>query len=280
MNKLNWVITGISSGFGAALAEAVLAAGGKVVGTFRNDEETNRYNAQNNPRGFGIRVDIRNQQDVDALVAFAEEKLKTVDVLVNNAGITIGGVFEERTVAEAEQVYAINVFGTWRVTQAFLPMLRKQRSGHILQMGSDQGMLATEGLSIYASSKFAIAGFSEALSVEIAPFGIQVTVVEPGPFKTNLMQNAKAAPARSEAYSHYYAQIEQRKTRPSVFPAEPLEGGIQAILTMTELENPPLRFPLGRKAVATYRQKTKDFQDILAQWGTLAVSASPTDTPP
>ncbi|HEU4635845.1 MAG TPA: SDR family NAD(P)-dependent oxidoreductase, partial [Edaphobacter sp.] len=162
-----WVITGCSTGFGRLLAEEVLKTGDNVVATARRVEQVADLEQRHPDRALAISLDVTNQQQVDQAVAATLERFGRVDVLVNNAGYGVIGAIEEVSDAEMEAVYATNVFGLVRVTRAFLPQLRKQRSGHILNLSSIGGLTATPGWGLYQSTKFAVEGLSESLAQEV-----------------------------------------------------------------------------------------------------------------
>lgn len=184
-NKRNWLITGISSGLGKAIAEAVIETGDFVIGTFRNESEVKDFNLKYGNSAEGILLDLRDQMGMEKTTADLVNKFGSIDVLVNNAGVGFAGAIEEATMDEVRKVFEANFFGTLKLTQTVLPYMRARRMGQIVQISSHAGIKAFAGFGIYNASKFALEGFSEALAQELRPLGIKVTIVEPGPFRTN-----------------------------------------------------------------------------------------------
>jgi NAD(P)-dependent dehydrogenase (short-subunit alcohol dehydrogenase family) len=184
MNKI-WFITGCSTGFGRALANEVLQAGYKVVVTARKMEDVEDLVAAHPNNAFAIKLDVTNSQQIQDAVAKAIEHFGTIDVLVNNAGIGYFGAIEESDDIEVRQMFEINVFGLAKMTQEVLPHMRKQRSGHILNIASIGGLRSFPGVGFYNATKYAVDGLSESLSKEVAPLGIKVTIVAPSGFRTD-----------------------------------------------------------------------------------------------
>ena len=182
--KKIWLITGISSGLGKSLAEAVINQGDFVIGTFRKDEQVEAFNQKYQDTALGVKVDVTQSADIQKVYQLVIEQFGRLDVLVNNAGVGFAGAVEEASLEEVRSVFEANFFGALEVTQAFLPLFRQQKSGHILQISSHGGIKAFAGFGVYNASKFALEGISEALAQEIAPLGIKLTLVEPGPFRT------------------------------------------------------------------------------------------------
>src|ERR1700759_2111894 len=182
-----WFITGASTGFGRLLAEEVLKAGGKVIATARNLDKVAVLEKQYPQTAKALALDVTNTGQIESVVTEAIAKFGRVDVLVNNAGYGVAGAIEEVSEAEFMPMFETNVFGLLQVTRAFLPHLRKQRSGHILNLSSIGGLVASPGMGFYNATKFAVEGISEALAAEVAPLGIRVTIVEPGPFRTDFL---------------------------------------------------------------------------------------------
>src|SRR5580704_9472336 len=182
-----WFITGASTGFGRTLAEEVLKAGGKVVATARNRDKVADLEAKFPQKVKALALDVTNAGQVDTAVTQAFAQFGRVDVLVNNAGYGLAGAIEEVSETEYMPMFETNVFGLLRVTRASLPHLRKQRSGHILNLSSIGGLVASPGMGYYNGTKFAVEGISEALAAEVAPLGIRVTIIEPGPFRTDFL---------------------------------------------------------------------------------------------
>src|SRR5688572_10190016 len=187
-NKI-WFITGISSGLGKALAQTVIESGDFVIGTFRNRSQADSFNIQYKDKALALILDITNPNEIERAVKLVTDKFEKIDVLVNNAGYGLAGAIEETSTEETREISEANFFGALKLTQSFLPYFRNQKSGHIIQISSHGGFKAFAGFGIYNASKFALEGFSEALAQEITPLGIKLTIVEPGPFRTNFANN-------------------------------------------------------------------------------------------
>lgn len=189
MDKRIWFITGISSGLGKSMANAAMAAGYFVIGTFRQPKQVTVFNNENEGQGKGVLLDINDLNAGEKIIQEVYETYGRIDVLVNNAGLGFVGAIEETSIEEVRRVFETNFFGTLALTQAVLPLMRTQRSEHIVQISSHGGVKAFGGFGIYNVSKFALEGFSEALAQEVAPLGIYVSIVEPGPFRTAFAGN-------------------------------------------------------------------------------------------
>jgi len=185
MDKRNWLITGVSSGLGKAMAETVINTGDFVIGTFRNESEVNTFNEKYGSQATGILLDITDISSIDETVGQLVSSVGHIDVLVNNAGVGFAGAIEEASVDEVRTVFEVNFFGMLKLTQVVLPHMRDRKSGQIVQISSHAGVKAFAGFGIYNASKFAMEGMSEALAQEVSPLGIKVSIIEPGPFRTN-----------------------------------------------------------------------------------------------
>ncbi|MFM0670710.1 oxidoreductase [Paraburkholderia sediminicola] len=263
-----WLITGVSSGFGRALAEAVLARGDRVVGTVRNASQIAAFE-QMSPAGFahGVVLDVTDPAAVPHAIAEALAHAGTIDVLVNNAGYGLFGALEEVSDAEARQVFDTNFFGTVNTIQAVLPHFRQRGSGHIVNLSSVAGLIGIAGCSFYCASKHAVEGLSESLARELKPFGVHVTLVEPGGFRTNfaggsLRWSEAIEPAYAESVGRIREQMSHYHGTQSGDPAKAAAAIIQAVRT----EPPPLRLPLGPDAVSVVRDKLASLQENLDAW--------------
>ncbi|MDQ2835003.1 MAG: oxidoreductase, partial [Acidobacteriota bacterium] len=251
-----WFITGASTGFGRLLAEEVLQRGGKVIATARKLDKVADLVTQHPGRVLALALDVTDAGQVDSAVTQAFAKFGEVDVLVNNAGYGVAGAIEEVSEDELMPMYQTNVFGLLRVTRAFLPYLRKQRSGHILNLSSIGGLTAGPGWGLYQSTKFAVEGLSEALAQEVAPLGIRLTIIEPGPFRTDFLGRSgveaemKIADYDNTAANARWYMSEQHGKQ----PGDPLKA-VQAMIEVVESDNPPLRLLLGAGALKRVRQK-------------------------
>jgi NAD(P)-dependent dehydrogenase (short-subunit alcohol dehydrogenase family) len=269
-----WFITGISSGLGKALAEVVMQSGDFVVGTFRNAHQVEEFNRQYDGKGLALPLDVTQTADISQAFDTLRQRFGRLDVLVNNAGFGFAGAIEEASLAEVRDVFEANFFGTLQVTQAALPLLRQQRGGHILQISSQSGFKAVPGFGIYNASKFALEGFSEALAAEVAPLGIRLTIVEPGPFRTDFASRSFRLAARViDDYRETAGAFRQRmKDISGKQEGDPYKAA-QAIVAIVAEENPPLRLPLGKLAVATLTAKLESVQRDLDAYRHIAENA-------
>jgi NAD(P)-dependent dehydrogenase (short-subunit alcohol dehydrogenase family) len=269
-----WFITGSSTGFGRLLAEEVLKAGENVVATARKVEQVADLEQKYPAQALAVPLDVTKQDQVDSAVAKTLERFGRVDVLVNNAGYGVTGAIEEVSDAELEPMYNANVFGLLRVTRAFLPQFRKQRSGHILNLSSIGGLAASPGWGLYQSTKFAVEGLSEALAQEVAPLGIRVTIIEPGPFRTDFLgRSGVEAAKRIEDYSSTADNARRyRSDQHGRQPGDPLKA-VQAMMEVVNSSNPPLRLLLGAGALKRVQQKMEAWQKEIAAWEPVTVGA-------
>ena len=274
MNNKIWFITGISSGLGKALAEVVIENGDFVIGTFRNQIQADVFNNQHKDDAFALTLDITILNEIEKAHKQIIQKFGKIDVLVNNAGFGIAGAIEETSIEEVRSVFEANFFGTLQLTQAFLPNFRKQKSGHIIQISSHGGFKAFPGFGIYNASKFALEGFSEALAQELNPIGIKLTIVEPGPFRTNFAGSSfKQAHKIIEDYNQTAGVFRDRmKLVDGKQEGDPVKAA-RAIIDITEIENPPLRLPLGKIAVNTLTAKLESVSNDLNNFRAIAENA-------
>jgi len=269
-----WFITGASTGFGRVLAEEVLKAGGKVVATARNLDKVKDFEARYPRMAKALALDVTDAGQVDSAVTQAFAQFGQVDVLVNNAGYGVAGAIEEVSEAEYMPMFETNVFGLLRVTRAFLPHLRKQRSGHILNLSSIGGVVASPGMGYYNATKFAVEGISEALAGEVAPLGIRVTIIEPGPFRTDFLgRSGVVAETRVADYDatagnmrKYFAENDGKQK------GDPLRAA-HAMMQVVESPNPPLRLLLGASALQRLRNKLANWEKEIAVWEQVTVGA-------
>ena len=273
-----WFITGVSSGLGRCLAEAVAARGDIAIGTLRQAAQLAAYDAIAPGRTIGVQLDVNEPALVEGVISGVIARYHRIDVLVNNAGYGLLGAVEEVSDAEARAQMETNLFGALTVTRAVLPHLRRQKSGHILQISSIAGLAAAPGLGLYNASKFALEGFSEALSRELAPLGIHVTLIEPGPFRTKWAgESIKRAEKIIPDYAATAGAIEQRiRDMSGVQPGDP-DLAAQAMIKVVDSPNPPLRLPLGKLALNGYRAKLAAVSKELDAWEAIGLA---TDAPP
>ncbi len=255
-----WFITGCSTGFGRELVKVVTESGHIAVGTVRKAAQIAELEAISPANVFGVVLDVTNTAQVEAGVAKAIEKYGRVDVLVNNAGYGTLGSIEEVSDEEVRRQFDVNVFGAVDMIRKVLPQMRKQKSGHILNITSIAGLNGFPGVGIYNGSKFALEGIGEALAAEVKHLGIKVTNIEPGPFRTDWA--GRSAMVTTSKISDY-AESAQKNVESigSVSGAQmgsPYKGA-KAMLAVTELEKPPVHLPLGDPAYNRARIKFNDF---------------------
>lgn len=274
MERRIWFVTGVSSGLGNALIRAVVQSGDFAIGTFRKQEQVDAFNQGHVGKAFAIKMDVTNSSEVSEGIEAIVTKFGKIDVVVNNAGFGFAGGIEEARIEEVRNVFEANFFGALQVTQAVLPSLRKQKNGHIIQISSHGGFKAMPGFGVYNASKFALEGMSEALAGEVIPLGIRLTIVEPGPFRTKFA---------GEGFGIAQRKIEDYQLTAGVF-RERIKGvdgkqegdphkAAQAIIQVVNAENPPLRLPLGKIALATISSKLAHVQKDLDDWNELAANA-------
>jgi NAD(P)-dependent dehydrogenase (short-subunit alcohol dehydrogenase family) len=269
-----WFITGASSGFGAELAKAIIESGDKVAATFRKAQQASSFSQQYNGSGLGIVLDVRQTEKIPAALQEVIDKFGKIDVLVNNAGYGTIGAIEEFSLEEIRAQMETNFFGAVAVTKFALPMMREQGSGHIVQISSQAGFRATAGFGIYNASKFALEGFSEALAQEVAPFGIKLTIVEPGPFRTEFLAGSmKNAQNKIEAYQNttvgnmYKYQQEMNGKQ----EGDPVKAA-KAIVDYVHSNKENLRLPLGKITIQGMRAKLTAVEKDIAANESIAIS--------
>jgi NAD(P)-dependent dehydrogenase (short-subunit alcohol dehydrogenase family) len=268
-----WFITGCSSGFGRVLVEEVLAVGDSVVATARKVETVRDLETKYAGRALALPLDVTKPEQIAAARDAALAKFGRVDVLVNNAGYGVMAAVEEASDDEIRRVVETNVFGLLAVTRAFLPQLRKQRSGHILNLSSIAGIISTPGLGIYNMTKYAVEGVSEALAIELKPLGVKVTIVEPGPFRTEFL-GGSAVFAKTEIAD--YAET-AGKVKANLFGAAGAQKGdpvkaAKAMVQAVESQEPPLRLLLGAAAHRRFKDKLALLEKDFKAWEQVTLS--------
>ncbi|WP_373549215.1 oxidoreductase [Haliscomenobacter sp.] len=274
MTQKTWLITGISSGLGQALAQTVIEHGDRVIGTFRQQAQIDAFNDLHQNKAIGIKLDLTNSTEIQHAFEWVLANFGKLDVLVNNAGLGFAGAIEETSDEETRAVFEANFFGVLNLTKTFLPLLRQQKSGHIIQISSHGGFKAFAGFGIYNASKFALEGFSEALAQEIAPLGIKLTIVEPGPFRTNFA--GSSLKFAEQTIDDYLATAgvfrEKLKSVDGLQEGDPRKAA-RAIYNLTTLDTPPLRLPLGKVAVHSLTSKLASVQTDLDNYRDIAEGA-------
>ena len=266
MSKV-WFITGCSTGFGRNLAQEALEKGHKVAVTARKISDVKDLADKYPDTAHAITLDVPKPEQVTAAVKEAVDKFGRIDVLVNNAGIGYFGAIEESEEEEVRRMFEINFFGLAAVTKEVLPVLRKQRSGHIINISSVGGSVAFPGIGFYNASKFAVTGYSEALAKELAPLGIHVTVIAPSGFRTDWAgRSANDTKVKIDDYSAT-AHTNQGTIRgySGNQPGDPVRAA-QAIIKVTETENPPVRLFLGAGALKGIRNKLEELKTDVDAW--------------
>jgi len=272
MSKLLF-ITGVSSGFGRALAQAAIGAGYRVAGTVRSAEQAEAFAALDPARAHPQLLDVTDTAAIDAVVARVERALGPIDVLVNNAGYGHEGVLEESPLKEMRDQFEVNVFGAVAMIKAVLPGMRRRRQGHIVNITSMGGTITMPGIAYYCGSKFALEGVSDTLSQELAPFGIAVTAVAPGSFRTDWAGRSMVRSARAiDDYDASFAPVRQSRLEKNGKQLGDPARAAQAILRLVESANPPAHLLLGSDALALVRSAlAKRLADIDA-WETVTRS--------
>jgi len=257
-----WFITGAGRGMGADFARAVLTAGHALVATGRDSERVSKVLGQSHDL-LTVKLDVTQGRDAEAAVQAAVERFGRIDVLVNNAASFYAGFFEELTPQQIERQLAASLIGPMNVTRAVLPVMRKQRSGHIISISSSAGLASGfDFVSAYAASKFGLEGWMESLQAEVAPFGIHTTIVNPGFFRTELLTEQStdyAAPSIEDYAERREAQLEFWKSQNGKQSGDPARLA-RALITIAGQEPPPRRFIAGADAIATAEQKVADLK--------------------
>ena len=269
----HWLITGVSSGLGRAIAEVALRRGDTVTGTVRNSLDASAFQVLAPRRAVARLMDVRDEAAVHAAVAAAEAETGPIDVLVNNAGYGLVAGVEEATLAEIRAQFEVNVFGAIAVLQAVLPYMRTRRAGRIVAISSVSGLVGWPCLGIYTGSKFAIEGIAETMAEEVAPLGIKTTIVEPGGFRTDfagrsrifgehrLTDYATTVGANRDILDRHAGQE----------PGDPARAAT-AILAVVDSPAPPLRLLLGRDALDYATHKLTPQTAEMAAWSVLTQS--------
>jgi NAD(P)-dependent dehydrogenase (short-subunit alcohol dehydrogenase family) len=270
-NQRVWLITGISRGFGREVALAALAEGDYVIGTTRDgksDVSSDRLSV--------LALDVNQAKDVTAVIAKAWAIRNRIDVVLNNAGFGVLGAVEEVEEQEARRVFDTNFFGTFHVIQAVLPLLRGQGHGHILNISSIGGIAGATGYGLYCASKFAVEGLSEALASEIKPFGIRVTIVEPGYFRTDFLSGNSLLRAGRIIDAYASTSGKTRATADAKDGRQPGDPALaaKAIVSVTRAAEPPLRLVLGADAFEGVRAKLAQVAGDLEAWKSTTISTA------
>lgn len=260
--RQTWFVTGASQGIGLILVKQLLAAGYNVAATARNLENLKKAVGIETPQFLPLQVDIVNEESVRTAVSSAIAHFKAIDFLVNNAGYGLIGGIEESSAKEVQASFDVNVFGLLHVTRAVLPYMRKAASGHIFNISSVFGLISGAGWGIYCGSKFAVEGISEALAQEVKPFGINVTIIEPGYVRTNFLSSGSIVHPEHPIAAYSQLAEERRKHKediPGTQIGDP-EKVAAVIINTSKLAEPPLRLLLGSDALQFANYKVQMLQ--------------------
>jgi NAD(P)-dependent dehydrogenase (short-subunit alcohol dehydrogenase family) len=272
MSKKTFFITGANSGFGLAIASAAIAAGHKVIGTVRS-EASRASLAERLPDIHTVLCDVTEFDRIDAVVEQAETEHGPVDVLINNAGYGHEGVLEESSLDEMRRQFDVNVFGAVAVAKAFLPRFRARRRGFIVNVTSMGGIITMPGIAYYNGSKFALQGISEVMRAEMAPFGVHVTALCPGSFRTDWAGRSMVRTERSiddyDALFDPIREARQAKSGNQLGDPAKLAG---AVLTLIESDNPPPQLLLGSDALKLVTDRIGRMREEIEAWTPLTVS--------
>jgi NAD(P)-dependent dehydrogenase (short-subunit alcohol dehydrogenase family) len=267
-----WLVTGCSTGFGRELSRILVRRGNRVVVTARDPATLDEFAAHAN--AWVAALDVTVPQQIADVVRQAEARFGRIDVLVNNAGYGYLSAIEEGEDDAIRAMFETNVFGLARMTQAVLPGMRERRCGHIVNISSMGGLIGFPGIGYYNATKFAVEGLSEALAKETAPLGIQVTLVEPGPFRTDWAGRSLKTP--QTAIADYASSAGARRAAIQRYsgrqPGDPVRGA-QAIIQAVESPEPPLHLLLGRPAYEATAAKLREFSAEMEKWREVSLGA-------
>jgi NAD(P)-dependent dehydrogenase (short-subunit alcohol dehydrogenase family) len=262
-----WLITGASSGFGRLLAEYLCGLGATVVATARQVKQMEDLKSRWPEQAVILPLDVTKPASIEAAVKDALARTGHIDVLVNNAGYGVTGAIEEVSEAEYMPMFETNVFGLIALTKALLPQFRERRSGNIVNLSSIAGLVGGAGWGFYNATKFAVEGFSAALAAEMAPLGVHVTVVEPGPFRTEFLgRSGVEAKAIIPEYKESAGKSrEYFQTQSGKQPGDP-QRAVEAIVTAVSAAEPPKNLLLGKSALTRFRTRLEEWNKELAAW--------------
>jgi len=271
--KQVWFITGASRGMGVDFAKAALAAGHAVVASGRDTDAVAKAVGESDDL-LVVRLDVTNRADAVAAARAAVDRFGRIDVLVNNAGNFFAGYFEELTPEQVDRQLATLLIGAMNVTRAVLPVMRKQRSGHVISISSTAGLVGFAFCSAYAAAKFGVEGWMDALQQEVAPFGITTTIVNPGFFRTELLEPASvtyAEPSVEDYADRTADQLKWWQAQSGQQGGDPAKLA-QALVTIASAAQPPRRFIAGADAIATVEQKVADLRAQIEAYRDLSSS--------
>ncbi|NII10801.1 oxidoreductase [Oleiagrimonas sp. C23AA] len=267
------LITGVSSGFGRALAQEALSQGDIVVGTVRTEQAKRRFESLSESAAHGYLLDVTDFAAIDRVVADVEARIGSIDVLVNNAGYGHEGIMEESPLSDMRQQFEVNVFGPVAMMKAVLPFMRQRRCGRILNITSMGGYITMPGIAYYCGSKFALEGISETVGKEVKAFGIHVTAVAPGSFRTDWAGRSMARTPRSIAdYDEIFDPIRQAREAKSGQQLGDPEKAARAMLAIMAEDDPPTHLLLGSDALGLVRDKLSALEEEMSRWESVTLS--------
>jgi NAD(P)-dependent dehydrogenase (short-subunit alcohol dehydrogenase family) len=275
MTKRTFFITGVSTGLGRALAEEALKAGHRVIGTVRKEEARADFERIKPGESFAKLLDMRDEKAVVEVVGRTEAEIGGIDVLVNNAGYGHEGTIEESSMEELRDQFEVNLFGAVAAIKAVLPFMRERRKGHVINITSMGGLMTFAGVGFYHGSKFALEGISGALAKEVKGFGIAVTAVEPGMFRTDWAGRSLVRSERKIAdYDALFEPLRAaRAARSGQQTGDPVKAA-RAMLQLVEAKHPPTHLLLGPDALKFVREDLKKFEAEIAAWESLSSSTN------
>lgn len=276
-SRMNIIITGVSSGFGRAIAVEAMARGHTVIGTVRSEAAREQFTALDRQRAHARVLDVTQFNEIPAAVADIESSIGPVDALINNAGYGHEGILEESPLEEMRRQFDVNVFGPVAMIKAALPYMRQRRRGRIINITSMGGFITMPGIAYYCGSKFALEGISEVLGKELQAFGLAVTAVAPGSFRTDWAGRSMVrSPRTISDYDALFEPIRARRQQNSGRQLGNPQRAARAIVSLIECDDPPTQLLLGSDALALVREKLRGMETQIARWEVLSLS---TDDP-
>jgi short-subunit dehydrogenase len=273
--KKVWFITGASKGLGLSLVNQLLKAGQHVVATSRNIDDLIKVTDSDSENFLPLAVDLKNDKEVEKAIAQTVKKFNRIDVVINNAGYGIGGSIEELNDEETRASFDVNVFGTLNVIRNVMPYLRSQKSGHIINISSIAGFTGATGWAVYAASKSAVIGLSEVLAEDVKSFGIKVTVVAPGAFRTNFLKPDSLTLPQNTISE--YEEVRNSHARYLKMDGEQIgdpEKAAAAMIAIVSLPEPPLHLLLGNDAYLRANAKIQSLEKEFKQWEAITNATS------
>lgn len=269
-----WFITGTSTGFGRLLAEELLRHGERVIATARDIGKLEHLVRQHPTSCLALPLDVTNPAQIDSAASQAIEAFGHIDILVNNAGYGLNGAIEEVSEQEYQPMFDTNLYGLIRTTRAFLPHFRNRRAGHVVNISSIGGLIGSAGWGYYNTTKFAVEGFSEALAAEMKPLGVHVSVIEPGPFRTDFLgRSGKLAQLELPDYEATAGKArEYLRTQSGKQPGDP-QKAIQAVIAVVDADEPPLHLLLGKSALMRFEKKLAEWKEAIEDWKEITIGA-------